>query len=228
MRKWLAAALFSGVAASCTSTANEPSSFAASLKPVAVPGEVIAAELAFARAARTEGQWTAFAKFAANDAVMFVPQAVLAKDWLKGRANPAKAVAWQSHNVWLSCDGSLAVTKGAWQGADGSFGDFTTVWQRQGGGKYRWLMDQGRILEEPLEAPEMISAIVADCSGAPKSDLGADLGAERVDRADYGSISDDSTLYWNVQVKPDNSRKVTAHYWDGDKWQPAFSAEFFN
>ena len=96
---------------------------------------VVAAELAFARAAQEKGQWTAFAEFAADDAVMFVPEPVNAQAWLKGRANPPQAVRWQPHQVWSSCDGSLAVTKGAWQRPDGSVGYFTTVWQRQGNKK---------------------------------------------------------------------------------------------
>ena len=75
------------------------------------PSAVIAAELAFARLAQEKGQWTAFAATAANDAVMFQPQMVLAQQWLKGRANPPVAVKWQPHQVWSSCDGSLARSK---------------------------------------------------------------------------------------------------------------------
>src|SRR5690606_10184248 len=37
---------------------------------------VVAAELAFARAAQEKGQWSAFAEYATDDAVMFVPEAV--------------------------------------------------------------------------------------------------------------------------------------------------------
>ena len=65
---------------------------------------------AFARAAQEKGQWTAFREYAADDALMFVPQPVAAKDWLKKQANPAQAVTWQPYAVWSSCDGSLAVT----------------------------------------------------------------------------------------------------------------------
>ena len=36
----------------------------------AQPSLVVAREIAFARAAREDGQWTAFAKFAADDAVL--------------------------------------------------------------------------------------------------------------------------------------------------------------
>ncbi len=53
------------------------------------PAKVIATELAFARAAQEKGQWTAFAEFAADDAVMFVPQPVNAEGMAEEAAEPA-------------------------------------------------------------------------------------------------------------------------------------------
>ena len=79
-------------------------------------------ELSFARTAQEKGQWTAFAQTSTDQAVMFVPEAVNAHEWLKKRANPAEAVRWQPHEVFSSCDGSLAVTRGSWQRPDGTFG----------------------------------------------------------------------------------------------------------
>ena len=78
------------------------------------PSAVIAAEVAFAQLAQAKGQWTAFRTTATKDAVMFVPQMAYAQAFLNGRADPAAAVKWQPHQVWSSCDGSLAVTRGAW------------------------------------------------------------------------------------------------------------------
>lgn len=126
------------------------------------PAKVVATELAFARAAQDKGQWTAFAEFAAKDAVMFTPQPVNARAYLKGRANPQVAVKWQPHQVWSSCDGSLAVTRGAWQRPQ-NVGYFTTVWARQKDGNYKWVMDGGDALKQPLAEPEMIGGKVAEC-----------------------------------------------------------------
>ncbi|MGA9221876.1 MAG: hypothetical protein WBZ57_11835, partial [Pseudomonas graminis] len=86
------------------------------------PSAVIAAEVGFAQLAQEKGQWTAFAANATADAVMFVPQMVYAQQWLKGRANPPQSVKWQPHIVWSSCDGSLMVSHGAWQGAKDTSG----------------------------------------------------------------------------------------------------------
>ena len=127
------------------------------------PSKVIAAELAFARLAQEKGQWTAFAETSDDDAVMFVPEPVNAHTWLKGRANPPQSVMWQPHQVWSSCDGTLAVTKGAWQRPNGTVGYFTTVWARKRDGDYKWVMDQGDGLTEALAAPEMIGGAVAQC-----------------------------------------------------------------
>ena len=127
------------------------------------PSKIIAAELAFARAAQQEGQWTSFADYSTDEAVMFVPEAVNAHDWLRQQTNPAQAVRWQPHQVWSSCDGSLGVTKGAWQRPNGTVGYFTTVWERQRNGEYKWVLDQGDALAQPLAAPELIDAKVAQC-----------------------------------------------------------------
>ena len=68
------------------------------------PSSVIAAEIAFNRLAQKKGQWTAFRETAADDAVMFVPQRVVAKDWLKKQADPPASVSWSPSIVYVSCD----------------------------------------------------------------------------------------------------------------------------
>lgn len=132
------------------------------MRPRANPSALVAADLSFARQAREQGQWTAFRATAAPEAALFVPQRVKALDWLKNRANPPVPVAWQVQNVWASCDGAFAVTRGAWQ-KSGKTGFYITLWQRQTDGSYKWLLDHGEALDQPLAEPEMISAKVADC-----------------------------------------------------------------
>lgn len=178
------------------------------------PSKVIATELAFARAAREKGQWTAFAEYAADGATMFVPEPVDARDWLKRQVNPPRAVAWQPHQVWSSCDGTLAVTRGAWQRPDGSVGYFTTVWERQRDGEYKWVMDQGDELAAPLEVPVMIGAEVADCSSATPVVMSGPHGLKF--RKEGGSR--DWTLYWIVDVLHDSRRTLDVYLWrDGER-----------
>lgn len=176
------------------------------------PGSIVAAELAFNRLAREEGQWTAFRETADDGAVMFVPDPVDARDWLKNRANPPVSVSWQPHQVWVSCDGTLGVSKGAWQRPDGSVGYFTTVWHRQKDGEYRWVLDQGDELDEPLEAPEMLAGQIAECppgrgpGGIARRDDEQRLPA--IAMAGSGR-SDDGSLEYSWQVEPDLARTVT-------------------
>lgn len=205
-----------GALAACASPGDGRSN--RTLRPTANPSAVVATELAFARAAQEKGQWSAFRDYAADDAVMFVPQQVVARDWLKQQANPAQAVKWQPYAVWSSCDGSLAVSKGAWQRADGKVGYFTTVWQRQRNGRYKWVLDQGDTLAQPLPEPEMIAAQVADCSRAAPPEIPPAAGRTV-------GWSDDKTLQWTVQVKPDNSRSFAVKRWTGSGYEEVLRSD---
>lgn len=182
------------------------------------PSAVIAAEIAFAQLAQEKGQWTAFRATSAPDAVMFVPQMAYAQQWLKDRADPAVAVKWQPHAVWSSCDGSVVVSHGAWQ-RPGSTGWFTTVWQRQPKGDYKWVLDHGDALDAPLTAPEFLSAPVADCPDAKeRRHSAATSPPEPVKTKDLPVLdpalregrSSDGTLTWRMTVGPDGARHFTA------------------
>jgi hypothetical protein len=190
------------------------------VRPVANPSAVVATELAFARAAQEKGQWTAFGEFAADNAVMFVPQMVLARDWLKKQANPPQAVQWEPRSVWMSCDGSLAVTKGEWHRPNGTVGYFTTAWRRQRNGDYKWELDQGDGLAQPLAKPEMIAGQVADCSAAPPAQA-APPPAGVDQRVGWSA---DRTLQWTVQVKADGSRDFRVRRWTGRGYEDVLNS----
>ena len=176
------------------------------------PSAVIAAEVAFAQLAQAKGQWTAFRSTATKDAVMFAPQMTYAAAFLKDQTDPVAAVKWQPHQVWSSCDGTLAVTRGAWQSPAGASGYFTTVWQRQKDGKYKWVLDQNEALPFPMDPPEMIAAKVADCPAgyrpgraAKPKDFKGPLPA--LDPARRTGRSLDGTLGWDVTVAPTGARR---------------------
>ncbi len=171
---------------------------------------MIAAELAFAQLAQEKGQWTAFRATAAPDAVMFGPQMVLAQQWLKGRADPPVAVKWQPHQAWSSCDGSVVITHGAWQQPKAT-GYFTTVWQRQKDGGYKWVFDHGDALPLPIDPPEMIAAKVADCPKTGARQPAAPPNAPApFDPASRRGQSDDGTLTWGVTARPDGAHDFSA------------------
>ena len=181
-------------------------------RPLAAnPSAFIAAEIAFARLAQEKGQWTAFRETAHPDAVMFVPERVKARDWLKAQADPAEAVKWQPHAVYVSCDGNVGATTGAWQKGP-AHGYFTTVWLRDPkNGKTEWILDHGDGLASPREAPEFIASKQAACGSRPAVPIEA--GGEGEDMA--VGLSPDQTLSWTSTVRADKSRRVTVRLWDG-------------
>lgn len=176
------------------------------------PSAAIAAEIAFAQLAQAKGQWTAFRTTATKDAVMFVPQMALAQDFLKDKPDPAQSIKWQPHQVWSSCDGSIAVTRGAWQSGKAT-GWFSNIWQRQKKGEYKWVLGQGDETPMALDAPEMIVAKVADCPpgyrGARHKRKDAKGKIALGDPAFRAGKSDDETLSWEVRVAPGGARNFT-------------------
>ncbi|WP_230280037.1 hypothetical protein [Croceicoccus sp. Ery15] len=220
--------------AACGSQGGRPGGdrYGRMLQPVAQPGQIVAAEIAFGQRAREKGQWSAFREYATKDAIMFVPQVVNAQQWLKGRTDPAETLRWQPHEIWSSCDGSLSVSFGAWQGADGSTGWFTTAWQRQDDGSYRWTMDQGAPAAQPVAAPDIIATHTATCAarggppaGPPSAPQPPAPQPPAHSDAPYG-ISRDGTLRWDIAVADDCARTIAIRMKDGDEWgDPVFSRD---
>jgi hypothetical protein len=189
------------------------------------PSAIVAAEIAFNRLAQKKGQWTAFRETAAKEATMFMPDAVDAQTWLKGRADPAKSVTWQPHKSFMSCDGKTGATTGAWQRPDGTTGYYTTVWfwvekgkpdPRQpanvmGEGEWKWVLDHGDSLPAPLLVPEMIETKVASCKGRANAPINApDEGVQM-----KTMFSRDQSFNWEWQLRPDKSRTLVVRLWNG-------------
>lgn len=188
------------------------------MKPIARPGDVVATELAFARYAAEYGRWVAFGQYSDDAGVMFVPEMVNAKTWLKGQPEPANKLSWEPYEVWSSCDGSIGVTRGGWQAGEAK-GWFTTVWKRQDDGTYRWLLDHGDVDPAIGGPPEFIEAHVADC---PAGDWLPPISmAEAVpgNGEFFGGASDDHTLRWGGRVDRWGGRIVTVDLWDGEAFQ---------
>ncbi len=207
MRRLFAASLALSLLAGCASDPDDIRN-----RPLGPnPSGFIAAEIGFARLAQDKGQWTAFRETSAPEAVMFVPQRVKARDWLKSQKDPAEAVKWQPHAVYVSCDGNAGVTTGAWQKGPAN-GFFTTVWLRDPlKGKIAWVLDHGDTLATPREAPEFIASKQAICGARPA----VPIEAGEVDEDMAVGLSPDQTLSWTSTVRADQSRRVTIRLWDG-------------
>lgn len=184
---------------------------------LANPSAIIAAEIGFNQLAQEKGQWTAFRETVAKDATMFVPQPVIANEWLKGKADPPQTVKWQPHKAFMSCDGKTGVTTGAWQHPNGTFGYFTTVWQfvqknARGDGDWKWVVDHADELTMARAPKEMIETKVASCKGSAPASLTAPAEGAKM----KSGFSRDQSLNYTWVAQPDGARTLEVKLWNGD------------
>lgn len=206
----------------------------------ASPGKVVAAELAFARAAREQGQWTAFREFMASGGLLHGRSGPFeAGPWLVSRRDPAEAIAWAPRAVWMSCDGHLAVSRGRSLDPQGLEGSFVTVWQRQQDGEYRWIYDMGAPdVPQPVPAPqaddgaivvlaeELIQGYVADCPPRGQPLTAPTPRPDSPGMRSGGGASPDGTLRWRWKHAEDGTRSFIADYFADGRWQTAVNQSY--
>lgn len=188
------------------------------------PSKVIAAELAFARMAREDGQWTAFRKYSTEDALWPGPALTNVQRELAGAPDPVDAIVWGPDAVWVSCDGSFALSTGPATYPNGRRGRFASIWQRQRNGEYRWVLDQGFDLEADYEAREMIDGNVADCPPGFDHTVARRRQVRRGEAWGSGR-SNDGTFEWTTAVAPDCSRIHTVRVNRGGTMTEVFRRE---
>ena len=195
---------------------------AALLLAASVP-TALDAEYAFARDAQRIGQWSAFRKWSDKDAVMFTPQAVWARDFLRPLKDPPKAIAWRPSVSFVSCDGRTAVNSGPWFKVDGSTGGyFTTVWQRDRE-NWRWVYDGGGPLKGAAPAAARPQVRRASCARAPgppiKGPPPLTPAQARTTPEDNGrGQSADRTLGWDWKVDKKGGRVLRVLLWTGVRY----------
>jgi ketosteroid isomerase-like protein len=106
--------------------------------------EVVAAERAFAEAARTEGVNAAFLRYSAPDALLFQPGPTNAKAALAEHPIPPLKLDWWPAYAGVAQSGDLGFTTGPYSiGGTQRHGWYFTVWKRQADGSWRWVLDHG-------------------------------------------------------------------------------------
>lgn len=182
-RALLIAAL--GLAAGCAEARRPPETG----HMFAQPSDIAATEIAYRRLADAKGFTAATRAFAAPGAEILTPQPVRVAAW--GGAN-RPGLVWSPARIWISCDGSYALSYGGWHEGSAN-GWFATVWQRQKKGVYRFVLDQGGPLAAPLGDAEMIDAHVADCPARIKRPGDGPGPATVRDEIDAGRLADEDT-----------------------------------
>lgn len=198
----------------------------------AQPSTIVATELAFSRAARERGQWTAFREFAAPGAQLHGANGPFAlAPWLATQTDPPQAVQWAPRVVAMSCDGVVAVSKGRFRNPDGTVGNFVTVWERQPDGEYRYVFDVGgddnpqpppkqRIEEGEIivTAIDAVQGLIASCPRPGVPVLPPPALPVGSDGKEGATLSRDGTLRWRWQHKADGTRTIAADYFYEGRW----------
>jgi hypothetical protein len=188
------------------------------LVAASAPVSAIEAERAFAADAQKLGQWTAFRNWSTDDALMFTPQPVKVYDLLKDSKDPPVSVFWWPGRSYVSCDGRTAVNTGPWVREWGkSVGYFTTVWQLQADGSWKWLIDHGDQLATPRAEGGDIKPRQASCDDLPQGSVMA-TGTHKDARSGYGG-SVDETLSWFWEVRRDGARYLRVNLWNGKQFE---------
>ena len=187
---------------------------AAQVAAPAAPVTAIDAERAFAADAQKLGQWTAFRKYAADDAQMFVPQAINAQTFLKDRKDPPASVFWWPGRSYVSCDGGTAINTGPWVRQGGkAVGYFTTVWIKQRDGGWKWVYDGGDELKSMRAEGGDIKPTIASCSGKPTM-------------MPHSLHSADKSLAWTNNVGPQGQRSFFVWLWNGKTYDAVIADQF--
>ena len=189
----------------------------------------IDAENAFSRDAKRLGQWSAFRKWADRDAVMFTPQAVWARTFLKPLKDPPKSISWRPAQSFVSCDGRTAVNNGPWFTQDHrQAGYFMTVWQRTPAG-WRWVYDGGvpslpgavgktpRSVKASCSTPKIAAPVHAPPALKPSQALTTPQDNGR-------GLSADQTLAWEWAVTPAGERTFRVYLWNGKHYAEVIHA----
>lgn len=150
---------------------------AAAGAPRADVGEVVAAERAFASAARTDGANAAFLRYSAPEALVFQPGPKLAKAALQANPIPAVPLRWWPAYAGIAASGDLGFTTGPFVVGEGErlgHGWYFTIWRRQSDGSWRWIIDHGPRTREA--APDGTGATVAALAPGRRSPAAKALG----------------------------------------------------
>ena len=133
--------------------------------PMDAPASLAAAETAFAAHSMREDMRAAFLANFADDGVFVRSGWIVSNDWLRNRPAPAIALDWRAQYVEVAHSGELGLSTGPTKitsktdpAAAPSYGQYVSIWRREGAGPWKVAVDLGishpepSLWKEPLEA----------------------------------------------------------------------------
>src|SRR5918997_1166198 len=125
---------------------------------------VVAVEREFARAAAASGMRASFLAFIADDGLLFRPGPVSGKKWWTERPERAGLLSWEPVYADVARAGDIGYTTGPWEFRAGGpadkpagYGQYMTIWGKQPGGTWKFLLDIGTSNPAPAGTPPSLS-----------------------------------------------------------------------
>jgi len=123
------------------------------------PDDIVAAERAFAADGYERGVKLSFLAYSAADAVIFNPEPVNAHQTFEAApdqnlSEPRAHLVWWPLYAGISSSGDLGFTTGPYAIDQDRRGHYFTIWKKQAGGEWKWVLDAGVGADASGEAPQ--------------------------------------------------------------------------
>lgn len=136
---------------------------------------LVAAERAFAAAAKANGTRAGFVEFLAADSIIFRPGPINGKHFWEAAPSRPGQLAWYPAYAGIAASGELGFTTGPWEfwpaesTAPVGFGHYISVWQVQPDGTWRVKLDTGIQVGEGASPKDGIYAHWSEAALEPHS-----------------------------------------------------------
>jgi ketosteroid isomerase-like protein len=171
--------------------------------PDELPVDALTVDREFAQWALDAGTRAAYDRYLADDAVMFRPQPVPAREWLTTHEPATGRLEWAPTQAATACDASLAVTLGTWtytakDSPSPDTGQYLTAWRRSESGDWRIVLDH------TLSLPSLPAPIVTGSAPCDGVELVSDklLAADRKQNSHLRTVRTNATTTLAVRAVP--------------------------
>jgi ketosteroid isomerase-like protein len=136
---------------------------------------LVEAEQKFARAATEHGIRESFLQFFADDSIIFAPDPKNGKQFYTKYEDKGHQLVWRPIFATIASSAELGVTTGPWEMRKSAtdetpiaFGQFVSVWKKQGDNSWKMIVDVGIDHPQPTESPGEAQLSLPDAvSGTP-------------------------------------------------------------